>query len=129
MEIAEKFLPIGTIVKLKNIEREIMIASYCVVPRKELSIKDKKLVEDFSMTDYGGCYYPDGYIVSSRIIAFNHDQIEKVIFMGYDTEESKQYSEKMVTIDKNIREMVEKNSDKPNNETTPVIPIEDTEIQ
>jgi len=93
MEIAERFLPIGTIVKLKNVEKEIMIASYLVQPNDKFIGKNGPIESDKTLVvEYGGCYYPDGYHDTNRVLAFNHNQIEKVVFMGYETESSKNFS-------------------------------------
>lgn len=82
-KIQEKFLPIGTVVMLKEAKRPIMITSYCV-----FAVATKKEVYD-----YGGCFYPVGILDPNLIQAFNHNQIEKVLYMGYETDEHKKFSE------------------------------------
>jgi hypothetical protein len=51
MEIADKFLPLGTIVKIKNLDREVMISSYCIIPKVDIATKSKP-----DIREYGGCY-------------------------------------------------------------------------
>ena len=108
MEIADKFLPLGTIVKIKNLDREVMISSYCIIPKVDIATKSKP-----DIREYGGCYYPDGFIRTDRIIAFNHDQIEKVVHMGYETEESKKYSTKCTEYMKKALAMLDTVEDTP----------------
>ena len=44
------------------------------------------------MFDYGACFYPEGMITSDQLFAFNHEQIERVCFLGYATENQKEIS-------------------------------------
>ena len=88
----ERFLPIGTVVILKGGKRELMIMSYCIVPDGEAYDKDGKVDLKGQMFDYGACFYPEGMITSDQLFAFNHDQIEKICFMGYKTENQKEIS-------------------------------------
>lgn len=80
MEIEEKYLPIGTVVMLKNGKKRVMISGFC-------AIKDKNTNK---VWDYSGCLFPEGFFDSSIIFLFDHDQIEKVYHLGFmDDEESK----------------------------------------
>ncbi len=92
MEIEEKFLPIGTVVLLKGGKKELMIISYCIVPSGEAYDKDGKVEISGKMFDYGGCVYPEGMITSDQLFAFNHEQIEKVVYKGYETDNQKEIS-------------------------------------
>lgn len=105
MEESKKFLPIGTIVLLKGGKRELMITSYCVVPNGDVYDKTGK-VEDIkrNLYDYGACLYPEGMIVSDQTFVFNHNQIERVCYMGYETEKQKDLS---TTLNKNFEQMQE----------------------
>ena len=107
MEIAEKFLPIGTVVLLKGGKKELMIMGYCILSDGEAY--DKKGVVDVAgkMFDYGGCVYPEGQVASDQIFAFNHDQIEKVSFMGYETDAQKELSETLNAARKEFDKIVE----------------------
>lgn len=83
----ERFLPIGTIVILKNGKRKVMITSYLIISGGKDKEKEQK------MFDYGGCPYPAGIIESSYAVGFNHDQIETVVHMGHVDEEQKELNE------------------------------------
>lgn len=90
----DKFLPIGTVVILKGGKKELMINSFCVVPSGEIYDKTGKVeLEKGKMFDYGACSYPEGMLSSDQSFVFNHDQIEKICYKGYETELSKQMSD------------------------------------
>ena len=92
MEIAERFLPLGSVVLLKGGKREIMIMSYCIIPSGEGYDKNGKVDLRGKVFDYGGCLYPEGMGTSDQLYGFNHDQIEKVCHVGYKTEISDELS-------------------------------------
>ena len=88
----DKFLPIGTVVLLKGWKKEIMITSFCIFPTN-YEIKDgQKVKPEKKMYEYGGCIYPEGILDSNMACAFNHEQIEKICYMGYETEAHKELS-------------------------------------
>lgn len=81
----EKYLPLGTVVLLKEAKKRIMIIGFCC-----LDEKDKTKVYDYS-----GCLYPEGMISSNKNLLFNHDQIAKIYQLGYSDEEEKMFKEKL----------------------------------
>ena len=83
----KKYLPIGSVVLLKNGTKRIMIYG-----RKQLS------TDTGVMYDYIACFYPEGNVSDEFTFLFDHDNIDKVIFKGFTDEED----EKFV---KNILEM------------------------
>lgn len=92
MENEEKFLPIGTVVLLKGGKRELMITSYCIMPSGDVYDKNGKVDAAGKMFDYGACFYPEGMITSDQLFAFNHEQIDRVCFKGYETEKQSEIS-------------------------------------
>lgn len=88
----EKFLPIGTIVKLKGGTKEVMITSYCIFPTNTQIVDGKEVAAQKRIYEYGGCPYPEGIVDSNVACAFNHDQIEKISYLGYETNEQKELS-------------------------------------
>ena len=94
--IKEKFLPIGTVVLLKGGKRELMIISYCIVPNGEAYDKNGRIDVSDKMFDYGACVYPEGMITSDQLFAFDHEQIEKILFMGYETENQQKISKILI---------------------------------
>jgi len=74
-------LPIGTVVKLKELNYEVMVYGYFV---KDL--KKKKLFI------YSGQLYPYGLINFDFQINFNPQDVEKIIFVGYSGDEYKAFN-------------------------------------
>ena len=67
----KKLLPIGSVVLLNDAEKRLMVGGW--LPETE----DKKKY------DYIGFYYPEGYIDSKQIFAFNHEQITRIDYVGF----------------------------------------------
>ena len=74
----------------------LMIMSYCIIPGGEAYDKNGKVNVAGNMYDYGACVYPEGMITSDQLFAFNHDQIEKVCYMGYVTDKQKEISKVLI---------------------------------
>lgn len=98
----DKFLPIGTIVILKNGTKKIMITSYLVITGSKEKDKEKK------MFDYGGYPYPVGMLETSYSLGFNHDQIDKVVHMGHVDNEYKELNELMNKNYKDFHKLIQK---------------------
>ena len=74
-------------------KREVMITGYCIQPNGKVYDKKGKVDElKGKMLDYAACLYPEGVLSSERTIAFNHENIDKIIFKGYETDKQKQLS-------------------------------------
>ena len=113
-EEKERLLPIGTIVLLKNANTELMITSYCItaMPQNFENSKNLKLTRNM-MFDYGGCRYPEGVSSSNAMIVFNESQIDKIVYMGYKTEDSDNHMRK---IKGRMNDFIEKNFNNTNSE-------------
>ena len=74
------FLPIGSIVLLKNGSKKVMI--YGRLQRR---------VTDEITYDYIACLYPEGNIGEDYMYLFNHEDIETVVFRGYSDAEEEAY--------------------------------------
>ena len=74
-------LPIGSVVMLKNAEKPVMIFGI-----KQLD-SDKPDVE----YDYIGVLYPEGNIGNNFQYLFNHQDIDQILFEGYETPEYKEF--------------------------------------
>ncbi len=81
----EKYLPIGTVVMLKGGKKRVMITGFC-------SISDNDKTKVF---DYSGCLYPEGFLSSNQTLLFNHDQIDKVFYLGLSDDEEKEFKQKL----------------------------------
>ncbi len=78
------YLPIGTVVLLKGGKKKLMITGFYV-----------SAVGQSQIYDYSGCLYPEGIMSSKENGLFNHDQIDQIIYRGYDSEEEKAFKEKL----------------------------------
>lgn len=81
----DKYLPIGTVVLLKGGRKRAMITGFCSVAQENQE----------KIYDYSGCVYPEGYLSSNQVCLFDHDQIDKIFFVGYEDEEEKVFKEKL----------------------------------
>jgi len=75
----EKFLPIGSVVLLKEGKSKIMITGFAI---KSEETGDK-------IYDYMGCLYPIGVVSSDQNLVFDHDQIQTIFYLGYNDNEWK----------------------------------------
>ena len=85
MEIQEKYLPIGTVVMLTGGKKRVMITGFCTIQE---SNKEK-------IWDYSGCIYPEGFLSSNQTCLFDHEQIEKIYYLGYVDQEEQQFKSKL----------------------------------
>lgn len=83
----EKYLPIGSVVLLKGAKKRLMITGFYV---------KAKTGDDDTIYDYSGSLYPEGVISSDENCVFNHDQIDKIYFLGYVDEEEKKFKEDLI---------------------------------
>ena len=103
----ERFLPIGTVVLLKGGKKRAMITGFCSVAQE----KPNKIY------DYSGCVYPEGYLSSNQVCLFDHDQIDKVFFLGYEDEEEQIFKEKLNRIVDTLEKERAENEDEDNGST------------
>ncbi len=88
MSMKEKYLPIGTVVLLKEGTKRLMITGYCMA-----SPSDPK-----NIFDYAGCLFPEGFILDKKVALFNHDEIEKIDHLGLEDDEQKEFIQKLKEI-------------------------------
>lgn len=79
--MSKKFLPIGTVVKLKEVDKLAMIAGY--FPRGTS--------RNGYVWDYSAFPYPEGMIDNDKVIQFDNEAIERIIVMGYQDEKQMQF--------------------------------------
>ena len=83
IKMNQKLYPLGTIVYLEEGTKKIMIIGRGAV------MHDDNLEEDV-MYDYVGCLYPQGINPEDGLF-FNHNNIDQVIFEGYQDEEEERF--------------------------------------
>lgn len=77
------FLPIGSVVLLKETSKRLMIIG-------RVQICNEKAYK------YSGVLYPEGYIGSDKLYLFNGDDIEKVFYMGMQDEEEFEFRKELI---------------------------------
>ena len=75
----EDFLPVGSVVLLKNAQKKIVI----------IGVMQIKYMDNGQSVayDYIGVPYPEGYLGQESALLFNHENIHEVIFKGYENRE------------------------------------------
>lgn len=81
-----ELLPIGSVVRLKNGEKKLMITG--------IMQSDGGLGKQY---DYLGFLYPEGHLGGQFQFLFDHEEIEEIIFCGYENEERTLFIEKLAT--------------------------------
>ncbi|MBQ2205258.1 MAG: DUF4176 domain-containing protein [Lachnospiraceae bacterium] len=66
----EKLLPIGSVVHIKGANKNMMIIGI-VVTNNDVEY------------DYFAVLYPEGYVDNKLTFLFNHEDIDKVLYVGY----------------------------------------------
>ncbi len=82
MKNQEKFLPIGSVVTLKDKSKKVMIIGYASVDSDKLD----------QIYDYCACLFPEGIIRTDQNLLLNHEDIEEIISLGYVDEEQKDFN-------------------------------------
>ena len=92
----EKFLPVGSIVLLKGATKRVMVAGYLAIDNQNRDI----------VYDYSGCMYPEGFLGSDQTLLFNHDQIDKIYFDGFQDEEQDSFLKKLKDISEELKKEI-----------------------
>lgn len=79
--MAKELFPLGTVVKIKDAERLMMICGYASASASKPGV----------LYDYSGFVYPEGYVDMHKVYQFNHEQIEGIVAMGYQDMETNRY--------------------------------------
>ena len=76
------YLPIGSIVLLKNANKKLMIFGI---------IQSDQSNKESQEYDYIGVPYPEGNMGQEYQYLFNHDSIEEVVVRGFEDQERKDF--------------------------------------
>lgn len=79
-----KFLPIGSVVLLKDSRKRIMI----------VGVKQKQADSD-KVWDYCACLYPEGILDPDKLFLFDAAQIERLYFIGLQDGEGLAFLDKL----------------------------------
>lgn len=89
--IKEKYLPIGTVLMLKNGKKRVMVAGY----------KGMSPDRPDEIYDYIGVLFPEGIIDINQTLLFNHEQIEQVSHYGLVDLEEQEFINKLNRLGEN----------------------------
>lgn len=89
-------LPIGSVVLLVKATKKIMIIGI-----KQTNMNTNKEY------DYLGVLYPEGNLDGDSQVLFNHEDIEKIFFTGYENEERDIFIENLAAYFDNLQEQSE----------------------
>ena len=92
MEMNKRYLPIGSVVNLKDKNKNLMITGY-------YSVEYENGLEIY---DYSGCAYPEGIMIKSCYCSFNHKDIDNVLFEGFKTAEYTKLTDSLNDLDNEI---------------------------
>ena len=86
----KEYLPIGSVVLLKNGEKKVMIYGR----------RQRRVTEVDKEYDYIACLYPEGNIDENYMYLFNNENIDKVIYRGYSDAEDEAFINHLNETDK-----------------------------
>ena len=88
MKVPEKYLPLGSVVRLIGATKTLMIYG-----RLQLQSTSGH------RWDYVACLYPEGNVGEEFNVFFDHDGIEEVYFLGYENQAEKAYNQQLLSLD------------------------------
>ena len=83
LDALKKYMPIGSIVKIRGSFRKYMIAGFNSNIEK-------------TIYDYLACEYPFGFDNHHENVRFNHDEIESVYHIGFINNQEKKFKEELL---------------------------------
>ena len=84
----KKYLPIGSVVLLKESQKRIMI----------VGVKQKQVGSD-KVWDYSACLYPEGILDPDKLFLFDNEQIERLYFVGLQDGEGLAFMKKLSSLE------------------------------
>lgn len=80
----EKLLPIGSVVLLRGGAKKLMIVGIKQIKTDAEDVDKKEY-------DYIGVMYPEGFLGNETNFLFNHEDINDVVFTGYNNPERAEF--------------------------------------
>ena len=78
----KRLLPVGSVVRLREAKKCLMIFGICQSHKE-------------STFDYIGVLWPEGNMGAETQILFSHDDVQDVVFTGYDNQERQVFIERL----------------------------------
>ena len=92
----DEFLTIGSVVLLKGADHQLMIIGF--YPQTGPDYGNK-------ICEYIGCYFPEGFVDSTKPIVFNREDIDKVVYRAYSDDDDKKYRKMLLEIHDKVMEV------------------------
>lgn len=74
-------MPIGSVVLVKNSTKKAFIVGF----------RGQTVDDDSKIYDYIGYPYPEGFVTRNLTLMFNNNDVEKIYYIGYNSEEEKNF--------------------------------------
>lgn len=104
----KRYLPIGSVVLLKDAKKKVMIIGYAVTSPEHGE----------RVFDYIGCLFPEGVISPTKNLLFDHKDVNQIFAIGYSDDEQKEFSKRLDEATKireeKVKEELEANVDNSN---------------
>lgn len=84
-DMYENLLPLGSVVLLKGANKRVMVFA-----------RIQTIVGKGDIFDYAACSYPEGLADPQNVIFFNHDDIARVYFIGFQDSDELLFREKVL---------------------------------
>lgn len=84
----KELLPVGSVVLLKEGQKRLMICG----------ILQSDAAGNGDQYDYMGVMYPEGHIGDQFQFLFDHEDIDQIIFRGFEDEEREAFLEKLASL-------------------------------
>jgi hypothetical protein len=82
----DKYLPVGSVVLLKGGKKRVLIIG-----------RQQHERDGTGSWDYLGCVYPEGFLGEEYAYLFDHDQIERVFFIGFQDGEELTFQDRLLS--------------------------------
>ena len=83
--MTDKILPLGSVVTLHNGDGTELL----IIARASVVVENQAEI----YYDYGAVLVPQGMVTPENVFFFNRENIQKVIFRGYENENERQFSD------------------------------------
>ena len=87
-QIREKYLPVGSVVLLKDGTKRVMVNGFCTMDATNPS----------KVYDYSGVLFPEGALSSDQTLLFDHNQIVRIDHIGLEDQEELDFKVKLKEI-------------------------------
>ncbi len=96
-EKIRKYLPIGSVIRIRKTDLRFVITAYL----QEAELEDHK---ETVLYDYAGVPYPFGYVGDETVLQFQQEDIEEVLHRGYEDNARRVFIDRLAAAEKDARD-------------------------